>query len=150
MNQRKALAPIAINRSYGNELSSFQRGQISAYKAVGLSNAQIGVKVNCAKSTVFDTLVQNPLRNEGKSLPRAGRPPTLNRVEKRNILRIIRTDPKITYVALRLALGVPVSRSTLYRILKDEGITNWLAKKRPLLTAKVVAKRLIWCKKREH
>ena len=34
-------------------------------------------------------------------------------------------------------------------MLKDEGITNWLIKKRPLLTPKLAVKRLIWCKKRE-
>ena len=82
MNQRKALAPIEINRSYGQELSPFQCGQISAYKAVGLSNSKIGEKLACGKSTVFNTLVQNPLRNEGKSLSRTGRPSALNCVQK--------------------------------------------------------------------
>ena len=37
------------------------------------------------------------------------------------------------------------SRSTLYRTLKDYGLTNWLAKKRPLLTPEVAKKRLEWC-----
>ena len=67
MNQRRALAPIEINRNYGQELSSFQRGQISAYKAVGLSNSKITDKLNCDKTTVFNNLVQNPLRKNGNS-----------------------------------------------------------------------------------
>jgi DDE superfamily endonuclease len=35
-------------------------------------------------------------------------------------------------------------------MLKEEGITNWLAKRRPLLTPEVVKKRLQFCKKYEH
>jgi len=57
------------------------------------------------------------------------------------ILRIVRSNPKITYAVLKLEAGVKVYKSTLYRLLKEEGITNWLAKKRPLLTPEVVKKR---------
>jgi transposase len=149
MNPRRALAPLEINRSYGNELSPYQRGQISAYKAVGLTNTQISKNLKCGKTTVFDNLIKNPLRNDGKSLPRKGRPPSLNRVQKRNLLRIIRINPKITYRVLALEIGVDVCRTTLYRALKDEGITNWISKKRPLLTPQLAAKRLAWCLKRK-
>jgi hypothetical protein len=69
MNPCRALAPLEINRSYGNELSSYQRGQISAYKAVELINTQISKNLKCSKITVFDNLIKNPLRNDGKSLP---------------------------------------------------------------------------------
>jgi transposase len=147
MNQRRALAPLEINRSYGQELSPYQRGQISAYKAVGLTNQQISENLHCGKTTVFDNLVKNPLRNNGHSLSRKGRPPALNRTQKRNILRVIRSNPKITYQALKLEVGVEVHRTTLYRMLKDEGITNWISKKRPLLTSEHAAKRLAWCLK---
>jgi transposase len=150
MNQRRALAPLEINRSYGQELSPYQRGQISAYKAVGLTNQQISENLHCGKTTVFDNLVKNPLRNNGHSLSRKGRPPALNRTQKRNILRVIRSNPKITYQALKLEVGVEVHRTTLYRMLKDEGITNWISKKRPLLTSEHAAKRLAWCLKRKN
>jgi transposase len=40
------------------------------------------------------------------------------------ILRIIRSTLKITYVVLKLEAGVTVYKSTLYRLLKEEGITN--------------------------
>ena len=114
MNQRKALAPIEINRSYGQELSPFQRGQISAYKAVGLSNSKIGEKLACSKSTVFNTFVRNPLRNEGKSLPCTGRSSALNCVQKRNILCIICTNSKIIYAALKLEADVSVHQDIIY------------------------------------
>jgi len=34
--------------------------------------------------------------------------------------------------------------------LKKEGITNWLAKKRPVLTSEIAAKRLQFAKDHEH
>ena len=108
MSQRRALAPLEINRSYGKELSPYQRGQISAYKAQGLTNQKISQILHCGESTISDTLVQNPLRNHGKSLPRSGRPQTLNRVQKRNILRIIRINPKITYQEIKSEVGISV------------------------------------------
>ena len=142
MNQRRALAPIEINRSYGQELSSFQRGQISAYKAVGLSNSKIADKLNCGKTTVFNNLVQNPLRKDGNSQKRSGRPQSLNRIDKRNILRIIRTNPKITYQALKFTIEINVHINTLSRMFKNENIKNLIIKERSLLIAEVVVKRL--------
>ena len=41
---------------------------------------------------------------------------------------------------------IPI-RSTLSRMLKNEGIKSWIGKGRPLLTAEVVAKHKAWCKK---
>jgi Transposase len=46
--------------------------------------------------------------------------------------------------------GKAVSKATLYHILKDEGITNWLAKERPLITEEVAAKHLQFAKDHEH
>ena len=146
MPQREPLRAIDGNRGYKQELSIWQRAQISAYKAVGLSNEQIGGRVFCKPTTVQTTLRLNALREEGKTRPRSGRPPALSRVDRRNILRIVRRNPKITYAILKLEAGVTVHRNTIYRLLKEEGITNWLAKKRPLLTPEVVVKRLQWAK----
>ena len=148
MSQRVPLAPCNANRSIGHELKPIQRAQISAYKAVGLTNDQIGARVFGAPTTVSSTLLRNQLRNDFKSLPRSGRPPALSKNDRRNILRIVRANPKITYQALRHEAGVAVHKNTLYRLLQKEGITNWLAKKRPLLTPEVVAKRYKWAK--EH
>ena len=45
--------------------------------------------------------------------------------------------------------GVNFSKATVYRILKEYGLTNWLAKKRPLLQEEDAAKRLAWAKERK-
>lgn len=56
----------------------------------------------------------------------------------------MRLDPKITYRNLLIKTGVDVSAKTVYRLLKEEGITNWRCKKRPLLTPEVAGKRYAW------
>ena len=104
--------------------------------------SKISTQVNCGRTTVFNTLTQNPLRKEGNSLSRSGRPPILNRVQKRNILYIIRTNSKITYTALKSTTDVNVHINTLSRMFKNEDIKNWIIKKRSLLTTEVVTKHL--------
>jgi Transposase len=52
------------------------------------------------------------------------------------------------YNIIKLEASVVMLTSTLFRMLKEEGITNWLAKKRPLLKPEHVTKRLKFCK--EH
>ncbi len=145
--QRVPLAPIDSNRPLKKELSPWQRSEIQTYRHIGLTNEHISQLTNCTPGTVATTLQLNTLRNDGKTRPRSGRPSKLTRYDKRLILRTIRRNPKLTYAALKIETGVTVSRSTLYRMLKDEGISNWLAKKRPLITPQVAAKRLKWAKK---
>ena len=108
MAQRKALASLEINRSYGKELSPYQRGQISAYKAMGLTNQKISQNLQCDKTTIFNTLIRNPLHNQDKSLPRSGRPQALNKVQKRNILRFIRINSKVTYQEIKFEIDISI------------------------------------------
>jgi transposase len=147
MLRRQPLAPIDPNRALKKELSPWQRGQISAFRDIGLTNAQISKRTFCTPATVATTLRLNTLRNDGETRPRSGRPSALSRRDRRLILRIIRRNLKLTYAALKLEANATVHKNTLYRMLKDEDITNWLAKKRPLLTLEVVAKRLKWVQK---
>jgi len=62
------------------------------------------------------------------------------------MLRAVRQEPMLTYAQLKAKLGFQVSRKTYYRILKRHGITNWLAKKRPLLEEDHAKARLTWAK----
>ena len=66
---------------------------------------------------------------DGHAAPRSGRPKKLSTRDERHILRIVRRDPKITYKELIRRSGVAVSDDTIYRLLKEEGIINWIAKK---------------------
>ena len=44
MARRQPLAPVDLNRAYNKELSATQRCQIPTYRAIGLSNEQIGAR----------------------------------------------------------------------------------------------------------
>lgn len=143
---RTPLAPIDSNRRLKQELTPWHRSEIQTYRNIGLTNEHISRLTFCTPSTVATTLYLNTLRNNGKTLPRAGRPLALSVRDKRLILRVIRSTPKLTYAQLRVETGINVSHSTLYRMLKDEGITHWLAKKRPLITPEVATKWLKWAK----
>ena len=61
----------------------------------------------------------------------------------------MRRDPKIIYKKLAEQAGVICSHDIIYRLLKEEGIINWLAKKRPLLTPEVAGKRYQWALEHE-
>ena len=104
-------------------------------------------------STIHSTISRAESHYENESLHQSGCPKIVDESLRRHLLREVRANPKIRYRELRLNLGLhgkAVSKSTLYRILKEEGITNWLAKKRPLLTKKVIAKHLKFAEEHQH
>ena len=112
---------------------------------MGHAPAEIAKTLNVPRTTVIYTLQKHPERNNEKSKSRSGRPGILSNRDRRRIIKLARINPRITYAQLRTEVEVQCSRSTLYRTLKDYGLTNWLAKKRPLLTPEVAKKRLDWC-----
>jgi len=95
------------------------------------------------------TIAQAPLLNHGVSRPRSGRPKCYTIRDQQYIIRAARVKPDITYRELIEVTGVNFSKATVYRILKEYGLTNWLAKKRPLLREEDAANRLAWAKERK-
>ena len=105
----------------------------------GTYNKHIGWLTNYTPGTIATTLKLNTLQNDGKTCPCCSCPLKLTRRDRRLILRIIQRNPKLTYAQLKVKANVDVSKITLYQMLKDEGITNWLAKKRSLIAPEVAA-----------
>jgi len=62
----------------------------------------------------------------------------------------VRRESRITYKDLIAKSEVVVSHNIIYRLLKEAGIINWIAKKRPLLTLEVASKRYAWALEHEH
>ena len=142
---RAPLAKISGNRPRNHELSPWQRGLIEGATAVGASTTEVGKALNFTKATVQTTLRRAAERSNGVSKSRFGRPGVLSDRDKRYIIRYARLNPRWTYAKLKVEAGLDCSKATLYRTLKSYGLTNWLAKKRPLLTPEVAKKRLDWC-----
>ena len=82
------------------------------------------------------------IRVDGKLKPRSGRLKITIDREERIIFRLVRINLKQIYADLILRSGVNYSRKTVYRILSHAEITNWIAKKRPLLRQQDVNVRL--------
>ena len=130
---RRALAPISGNIPRRKELTCYERGVVVGFAGGGVKASQIATELSLPKSTVQETLSKAPQRPQGISTSRIGRPPKCTIRDERRILRIARIKPRITYRELSFELGLPVSQSMLYRILRKYHIKKWLAKKRPLL-----------------
>ena len=129
------------------------RSQVQGRIDAGQTPKQVENELGIPASTCATTHLRAPERDENNSKHRSGRSGLMTTLLRRNLLREVRANPEITYKKLRVALGLhgkAVSKATLYREIKKHGITNWIAKKRPLLTPEVVAKRLKWAQDHEH
>lgn len=148
--QRTLLGAISGNRLPGGHLSPYLRGQVIGSQRAGATPAEIALGLNLYRQTIQYTLAQAKLRTNGESLSRLPRSESYTDKEERYILRYVRLHPKATYQDVKQELGVTCSTSTLKRILKTHGISNWRAKRRPFVTDIVAAKRLAWCLARSH
>ena len=146
---RRPLGLISSNIEGRKELSPYQRGQVISAKTFGHTPAEIAHVLNLPDSTVRTTIIRESLRHDGKSKKGRGRRKSYTPRDERKLLRHIRLHPKDTYIAVKQATGLEISRTTIKKILKASGITNWRAKKRPALTEKHAQERLAWCKARK-
>ncbi len=145
---RTPLGPRDGNARKGKDLTPYQRGIIIGSSKIGGSPAAIAKAYQIPDSTVRTTLARAAQRNDtGASRPRSGRPKAVSDRDERHIIRLVKTLPEINYATIREHVDLNCSRSTIYRVLKDFGITNWLAKDRPKLTEEHAATRLAWAKK---
>ena len=147
---RTPLSSISGNRRRHSEYTSYQRGLIGGAVAAGVTPHRMkdlfGIPITTTKTITKNVLA----RHNGDNKPRSGRPKKLSIRDERHILRIIHRDPKITYKNLIAKSGVDVSHDTIYRMLKEQGITNWIAKKRPLLTPENAGLRYQWALRHEN
>ena len=142
---RASLTPISGKRPRKTELTPYQCGMIVGAQALVHTPTEIGKTLNYTKSTVQSTIQKHSIRNDGVSKSRSGRPEVLSERDRRYIIKHARINPRITYTQIKLEVGLGCSRTTIYRALKLYGLTNCVAKKRPLLTPEVAKKRLDWC-----
>jgi transposase len=137
------LQPISGNKRRGKELSPYLRGQIMSAREEGASFRDIAKRLEIPVSTVFTT-VKSTGRQEGHSLSRTGRPSYISERDKRALLRFVRANPRATYAVVRQETGLTLCTDTIRQILYTAGISNWMVKKRPFLTARAVEIRKQW------
>jgi Transposase len=143
--QRSVLSSISGNRAFNHQLSPYQRGKIIGLTHSGQKSTDIQGLLNVSRGAVRSTLKLDSLGLEGDTQLRSGRPKSYSEATERKILRHVRLHPKDTYTQVILACDLIIKRGTIRSILSRHGITNWRARRRPLLTEANAAKRLAWC-----
>jgi hypothetical protein len=142
---RTPLRSIDGNSKDYKHLSPYQRGQIVGKQSEGVNHSKIARDLGVYRSAVYYTLQKEPLRPGGKDILKGARKKTYTERDERALLRFVRLWPKATYKQVIDACGLKCKTTTVKKILKKHGITNWRAKKRPELTEDNALKRLAWC-----
>lgn len=149
-DQLNIVVPLPI-RIKNAELTPYERGQIAGAAAFGGSKAAISRATGFYKSIIRKTLKLDTERVQGQSKPRLGRPKLSDKDIEAAILDYVRKHPKHTYQQVKCGTDTKhLSRTTIRRILRENGILNWRAKRRPHLTEAVAAMRLAQCLERAH
>jgi transposase len=146
---RTPLGEISANNRRGFDLTPSLRSRICGARDFGVGIAEIARRYEIPDSTVRSTLQQEPLRINDESLPRSGAPTKVSIYLETSILRYIRRVPKAQYKDIKRECNTSLSDSTLYRLLKKHGITNWLCKKRPFLSKQAAKARSTWVTERK-
>lgn len=119
MPSRRPLTVISGNGKRGKELSPYVRGQIKGLQIAKYKHIEIAKTLNIPLGTVATTLTRSPIRKDGKSRPRSGRPPITSARDRRRILIIVKKNSDLTYNQIRAETGLKISDRTIYRILQS-------------------------------
>ena len=109
---RRVLGEISGNSRRGIELSPYARGEIVRSRNLGQAWKAIKDDFKNPLTTLQSIYYTNPLRNEGVSLPRSGRPRQYDARDERSILRYVRKNPKHTWTELLRDLKLPIGKTT--------------------------------------
>ena len=126
---RKAFAnKLNANRMKNGQLSNEQKGCIISARLNGEKPFVLAARYSYHRNTVTKLFARYQRTHTTTSLPRIGRPPLLNRRERRDLFRYIRKDPSTSYAALikwcRDSLDKKVSRDIIRCVLRSTGLKH--------------------------
>ena len=107
---RRVLGEISGNSRRGIELSPYARGEIVRSRNLGQAWKAIKDDFKNPLTTLQSIYYTNPLRNEGVSLLRSGRPRQYDARDERSILRYVRKNLKHTWTELLRDLKLPIRK----------------------------------------
>ena len=142
--------PVTDRRRLSPEMCA----SILALREGGKSFGEIADQLKLARSTVT-TIVHRAKRQLNASpapKKRMGRPPKLNDREKRAFIRHIDRNPHDNLAALATPFksGHQLSKPTVQKYMRGAGFLRFRARRKPYLTIRHKAARLIWARKHKH
>lgn len=124
---RSARAPIRRPRHRNQELDVFTRTRLVKLKTVARwSYKQIHEQYPVIPiSTIKYTVQQANKRTDNQTSSRSGRPRKLNENDKDKVLATINDNPRVTYEDLLATIDNKVKRTSVWRLLHEEGRRKW-------------------------
>ena len=132
-------------------LSIGKRNRIYSLIQEGLSSRDVASCEDVAQSTVIR--IKQKMKSTGflKDLPKSGRPRTFTERDERNIIRMLSSGECSTAVDIQKKLKtdckITVSDNTVKRVLRRNGLSSRIKKKKPYLKKKHRQLRLNFAKK---
>ena len=128
------------------ELSPQDKGKILAYME-NFNATQIAKKMGRDPTTIRRFI--NKYKNTGsiENLPRSGRPPAVNVVEKNALVNEVMKNRRAPLHEVINTLGLNCSLTTAKTTLYEAGICSRVAAKKPFISERHAAARISWCEK---
>ena len=118
------------------ELSTDLREKVVELYKTGKGYKKISKELLMPVSTVQTVINKWKIRGSVKTKPPSGRPTKISATTARKIVRDAKKNPQITSAEIQDSLktsGVAVSRCTIRRHLKKNGLHSRVARRKPLL-----------------
>ena len=132
------------------ELSKQVRDKVVEKYKSGLGYKKISKCLMIPRTTIKSIITKWKERGNTTNLPRDGRPPKLREQATRALIREAAQRPKVTLEELQSSTaetGVPVNRTTISCMLHRIGLYGRVARRKPLLSAKIKMARFEFAKR---
>ncbi len=127
------------------ELPEELRDRIVARHRSGQGYKKNSAALKVPKSTVASIILKRKTFGTTRTLPRAGRPAKLSYRGRRDLVREVKKNPKITVAELQRCIrgmGESCRKSTITAALHQSGLYGRVARRKPLLSARYMKKHL--------
>lgn len=145
-------APVRLPRRRNQELDPFTRTRLVELKTVAKwSYSQIHKEYPTIPiSTIKSTCQNASKRVDNHTLSRSGRPRKLNEEDIEKIDDMIDQNPRVLIEDLLEGVSNKVKRTSIWRLMHEQGRRKWLVLDRPALTPEHAAARLRWALEYQH
>jgi transposase len=134
----------------GKEYSSAIKNSLVGMRIAGMKNKDIAAHFGMPESAACSIWKRYIRRGTTDNARRSGRPKKLTKRDFRHIIRNIIRNRRVKLANIAIQTDTEVSPTTIRESLHQFGLWNRIARKKPFLSKKHIAKRLNWSKERKR